>query len=119
MGRSPRPHSRCRADEANVQTKGLQQAAGEPTIPGLRELLHRFRDTSTVRPHGSEGARLLAPVLATSARKPKCPARCGPTHRRALGGCLWSHSGSISFNAAAPCSWLDDCHLLPVSAFLD
>jgi hypothetical protein len=43
------------------------------------------------------------------------PARFGPTHRRALRGCLWPYGGWIGFHAAAPCSLVNGCYPRPVN----
>ena len=61
--------------------------------------------------------KLRAPVTSTDGRKRKSAARGGPTRRRVFGGCLWPNEGQISFNSAAPDSYLNDCHPRPVNAY--
>src|SRR5690242_3315297 len=43
--------------------------------------------------------------------------RLGPTHRRALRGCLWPHVGWIGLHPLASSSLLNDCHPRPVNEY--
>jgi hypothetical protein len=57
---------------------------------------------------------LRASVGSTYGRKPKSPARCGPTHR--LQRLPQALSRQVRLNVTTPCSQLNGCHPRPVSA---